>query len=414
MIQGKIIKFYRELQGLRQADLGNQICSSTHISKIERGITEVSEETIKLLAKKLDINMHDEIETYYKLNSVLKEWHEAIILKLNSKATSMKAKLEGISLLKIQDFYRFYTLVLTRYYLLIGEKNLAKALIEEMNCWQELSPYDQNMLYHIKGKFYLDYQGEYKRAISYLKRIDLTYYNNPEYYFDLAVAYMCMNSHVLAYHYANKALQFFTNENSFNRILETEMLMLIQVEQEEIFDTKDSGYPRLIEMAESLGLNDQKAKLLHNYAYQQFRNGSYKQAFDYYSQSLKLRDKSHPHYLVTLEGYLNTASKLGLQSNIDLIKTAKKGLALANKSNDAMYLHYFQLHVFKIQNLIEEYYQYLETVAYPFFKEKGYGLATENYEIKLFDYYLKRGDIERANQFTHSIVDRYRKNSELV
>lgn len=42
MLEGKIIKFYREFQGLKQKDLGDGICSSTHISKIERGLTEVS------------------------------------------------------------------------------------------------------------------------------------------------------------------------------------------------------------------------------------------------------------------------------------------------------------------------------------------------------------------------------------
>ncbi|WP_010199258.1 helix-turn-helix domain-containing protein [Bacillus sp. m3-13] len=46
MLEGKIIKFYREFQGLKQKDLGDGICSSTHISKIERGLTEVSDETI--------------------------------------------------------------------------------------------------------------------------------------------------------------------------------------------------------------------------------------------------------------------------------------------------------------------------------------------------------------------------------
>ncbi|MEH6938077.1 helix-turn-helix transcriptional regulator [Bacillus sp. JJ664] len=414
MIQGEIIKFYRELQGLRQADLGNEICSSTHVSKIERGITEVSQDTIELLAQRLQIDMREEMNTYLSLDLLLKEWHDSIVLKLNSKATSIKTKLEGIMLLKIPDFYRAYTLVLTRYYLLIGESTHAKSLIEEMNSWDELSLYDQNMLYHIKGKFYLDYQNEYNLAISYLKKINLTYYHNPEYYYDLACAYMCMNSRILAYHYANKALQFFSSTNSFNRILETEMLMLIQVEQEEIFDTKDSGYPRLIEMADSLGLTDQKAKLLHNYAYQLFRNGCYEKAFENYSQSLILRDTSHPHYIVTLEGYLNTATKLGLQSQTELLKVAREGLSLAKSLDDTMYLHYFQLHVFKIEGIKEQYYQYLETIAYPFFKKMGYGLATETYEIKLFDYYLEKGDIERANQFTLSIVNRFRKNNELV
>jgi len=414
MIQGKIIKFYRELQGMRQADLGKEICSSTHVSKIERGLTEVSSETIELLSKKLRIEMQEEINTYLSLDSLLKEWHESIILKLNGKAESIKKKLENIVLLKIPDFHRSYTLILTRYYLLIGKSTIAKSLIDEMDCWLEVTQYDENMLLHIKGKFYLDYQNEFNKAISYFKKINLSHYNNPEYYYDLACAYLCVNSRVLAYHYANKALQYFTDARSFTRILETEMLMLIQVEQEEYFDTKESGYPRLIEMAENLGLEDQKAKLLHNYAYQQFRNGCYDKAFTYYTQALKIRQPSHPQYLFTLEGYLNSATKLGTKSKKELLQEALEGYSLANKLNDRMYVHYFQLHIYKIQNLDDQYYDYLETEAYPYFKKMGYGLATETYEIKLFDYYMKKGEIEHANLFTTSIVNRFRKNNELV
>ncbi|MBB2481294.1 helix-turn-helix transcriptional regulator [Bacillus sp. APMAM] len=44
MLEGKIIKFYRESKGMTQKDLGDGICSNTHLSKIERGLTEVSKE----------------------------------------------------------------------------------------------------------------------------------------------------------------------------------------------------------------------------------------------------------------------------------------------------------------------------------------------------------------------------------
>ncbi|MEH7480361.1 helix-turn-helix transcriptional regulator [Neobacillus drentensis] len=414
MIQGKIIKFHRELQVLKQIDLGEGICSKTHISKIERGLTEVSEETIELLAKRLRIDMKAEINTYLSLDLLLKEWHESIILKLNSKAESIKKQLEGIVLLQLPDFYRSYTLILTRYYLLIGEYTLAESLIEEMDSWHELTPYDQNMVLHIKGKFSLDHQKEYNDAISYLKKIDLTYYNNSEYYYDLAIAYQCMDSRVLAYYYANKALYFFTKSHSFTRIIETEMLMLIQVEQEEYFDPKDSGYPRLIEMADNLGLDDQKAKLLHNYAYQQFRYGYYDKAFEYYKQVLKIREPSHSQYLVSLEGYLNAATKLGLTSDTELLRLAKEGFTLANKLKDTMFTHYFQLHLYKIQNQKEQYYHYLEAEVYPYFKKMGYGLATETYEIKLFDYYMEIGEVELANKYALPILEKYRKNNELV
>ena len=414
MIQGKIIKFHRELQGLKQSELGIEICSKTHVSKIERGLTEVSQDTIEVLSKRLGIDMDAEIDTYLRVDLLLKEWHGSIILKLNAKAESIKKQLESIILLQIPDFYRSNTLILTRYYLLTGEGKLAEILIKEMDSWKSLTPYDQNMLLHIKGEFCLNYQQEYSKAISYLKKINLTYYNNPEYYYHLSVAYHCMDSRVLAYYYGNKALHFFTKAHSFTRIIETEMLMLIQVEQEEYFDEKDSGYPRLIEMADDLGLDDQKAKLLHNYAYQQFRNGYYDKAVENYRMALNILEPFNSQYLVSLEGCLNASTKLGLTPNTELLQLAKEGFSLANKLKDTMFKHYFQLHIYKIQNQIEPYYQYLETEVYPYFKKMGYVLATETYEIKLFDYYLEKDEMELANKYTLSILEKYRKNNELV
>ncbi|MDN4608066.1 helix-turn-helix domain-containing protein [Sporosarcina highlanderae] len=414
MIEGKIIKFHRELQGLNQAELGNGICSKTHISKIERGLTEVSKETIEMLAERLQIDMAAEIDTYLSLDLLLKEWHESIILKLNAKARSIKEQLESIVLLQIPDFYRSKTLVLARYYMSIDEDAKARSLIKEMDSWIDLSSFDQNMLLHIKGEYCLKYKKDYTKAIAFLKRIDLTYYNNAEYYYHLAIAYHHTNSRVLAYYYATKALDFFTSKHSFTRIIETEMLMLIQVEQEEYFDPKESGYPRLIEMADSLGLEYQKTQLLHNYAYQQFRYGDYEKAFEYYSKALKLIEPNNSQYLISLEGYLNAATKLGKMTEAELLRIANEGISLSEKISDTMSKHYFHLHIYKITNDVKQYYQYLESELYPSLKKAGYGLAAETYEIKLFDFYSEKGDIEQAYKYAAPMMDKHRKNSELV
>ncbi|USK33128.1 helix-turn-helix transcriptional regulator [Bacillus sp. F19] len=51
MLEGKLIKFYREKEGFTQGELVQGICSVTHLSKIERGITEYSGEITFLLSK---------------------------------------------------------------------------------------------------------------------------------------------------------------------------------------------------------------------------------------------------------------------------------------------------------------------------------------------------------------------------
>ncbi|TQS75063.1 helix-turn-helix transcriptional regulator [Ornithinibacillus gellani] len=64
ILEGKIIKFYRELQQLRQKDLVEGVCSTTHISKIERGQTEASGETVELISERLGIDMHEQLKIY--------------------------------------------------------------------------------------------------------------------------------------------------------------------------------------------------------------------------------------------------------------------------------------------------------------------------------------------------------------
>ena len=319
MLEGQIIKFYRERQNMMQQDLGIGICSRTHISKIERGLTEVSQETIGLLSQRLGIDMEIEIKTYNGIDSILKKWHEAIILKMKTKAKDLKEQLEAIALLRMSDIYRSYTLVLTRYYLLIGQGHQATSLIAEMDKWSYLSPYEKNMLLHIKGINAL-INKEYYEGISYFQGIDLTYYNNQEYYYHLAFAYHSLNSRVLAYYFAEKSLGFFTEVRSLTRMIEAEMLMLVQVERDEFYDPKDTEYQRLIEMTENIGLDHQRAILTHNLAYQKVRQGNYDKACEYYKQSMDIEDPYTALHIASLEGYINALTKQGSKSTEELLQ----------------------------------------------------------------------------------------------
>jgi HTH-type transcriptional regulator, quorum sensing regulator NprR len=413
MLEGKIIKFYRERQNIKQKDLGKAICSTTHISKIERGLTEVSKETIQLLANRLGIDMQSEIETYLSLDSLLNKWHESIIMKHNAKAEDIKKQLENVALLQLPEINRLYTLILTRYYLLMNEVHLVKSLIHELDCCSDLSPYEKNMLLHIKGIDGLS-NAKYYEAISLLQEIDPIYYNNPEYYYHLAVAYHSLNLRVLAYYYANKSLHFFTELRSFTRIIETETLMLIQVEQEEFYIPSDSEYQRLLEMTDNFNLDHQQAVLYHNYAYQQVRQGNYEKAAEYYKKSMDARDPLSSFYIGSLEGYLNALTKQRIKPNEELLQLANRGISLSEKHNNTTFKHFFHLHKYKLQNEIEKYYHYLEIEAFPYFNKMGYALVVEHYLVKLFDYHMENGNLEQANYYAKSIIEKYRKNHKFV
>ncbi|NLP52397.1 helix-turn-helix transcriptional regulator [Bacillus sp. RO1] len=414
MLEGKIIKFYREFQGLKQKDLGEGICSSTHISKIERGLTEVSDETIEFLCKRLGIQMESEINYYKEIEQLLKEWQDAIIKKLKTRAESIKRELEGFNLLHMQDFYRLYTLILTKYYLYVGEERMTEGLIEEMSVWSDLAPYEKNLLLHVKGIYQLSMKNNYVEALACLKEINLEHYPNQEYFYDLALAYHSLNSRVLAFFYANKALQYFTKIRSFSRIIESEMLMVIQLEQSEDHPTLSKDYHRLIEMTEDYGLDHQKAMLYHNVAYLYLRNAEYKKASQYYKKSMDTRDKSHPNYLSSLEGYLNALTKEGRTSKEELLSLVKQGLEISKSSNSSTFSHIFMMHHLYLSNESEKYYAYIEEEAFPYFKEKGYMLLVEHYSVVLFDHYMEKHDMEKANRFAGPVINKFRRNNQFV
>jgi len=413
MLEGQIIKFYRERQSMMQKDLGIGICSSTHISKIERGLTEVSKETINFLSKRLCIDMETEIKTYMGLDSLLKKWHESIILKMKRKAKRIKKQLEAIALLQMPVIYRSYTLVLTRYYLFIGQGHQATSLIAEMDKWSSLSLYEKYMLLHIKGINSL-INKEFYKAISYFQGIDLTYYNNQEYYYHLAFAYHSLNSRVLAYYFAEKSLHFFTEVRSLTRMIEAEMLMMIQVERDELYDPKDTEYQRLIEMTENIGLDHQRAVLTHNLAYQKVRQGNYDKACEYYKQSMDIKDPHTALHIASLEGYINALTKQGSKSTEELLQLVETGIDLSEEITDPIYIHFFYLHKYNLQNEKELYYHYLEKEAFPYYQKMAHVRLFEHYAIKLFDYHMEKGNVEEANQYAAYLVEKHRRNDKFA
>ncbi|ANC78560.1 hypothetical protein ABE65_017850 [Fictibacillus phosphorivorans] len=414
MLEGKIIKFYRELRNMTQKELGDGICSGTHVSKIERGLTEVSNETIQFLADRLKIDIQNEMNLYRSVELLLKKWEEAIIMKLEVKTENIKKQLEQIALLQIPDFYRTHTLLLTRYYILTEQRNKAEKLLQEMARWTELSLREKSMLLHIKGIYGLQMKHDYYEAIDLLKQVDPTYYNNPEYYYHMAVAYHSTNSRVLSYYYASKALRFFEKSHCYARVIETEMLMLIQIEQEPTSGPQNEKYIELIEMCENFGLKKQKALLLHNFGYHSLLHGHFENACQYYKESMQLKDPNTSNYLGSLEGYVNAATLLGKELNTNLLQLAENGLKTAQANGSTTFAHFFQMHIYRLKKQDDEYYHYLETELYPHLKKLGYVLPAEHYEIILFDFYNENGDAGRANEYAKYIADKNRRTNQFV
>ncbi|USK27839.1 helix-turn-helix transcriptional regulator [Bacillus sp. CMF21] len=405
MLEGKLIKFYREKEGFTQGELVQGICSVTHLSKIERGITEYSGEITFLLSKRLKIDLETEVIRYNKLNEKLTEWHEAMIMQRTQEVEILKNEIEQETLKDLPDYLILYRLLLSKYYLFTNQLEKAKQLIFTLNKQEHSLPaYEQNLLKHVLGIYYF-LSAQFNDCIQILKSIDQTQYNHHEFYYHLAIAYHSIHSNITSYYYAEKALHYFRRTLNILRIIDTETIMIAQLNAKELHDFEDTKrkYDSLLKLCDACKAQDRKAKLYHNLAFEHSRRKLYREASDIYQTAMRLISTENPHYLTTFESYLSACHKGKLLPETELISLAKEGLQLCKKRNDRRFVD-FQLLLYLFQKQEIRYYQYIESTALNHFRDSGYNILVDHYEKKLFHYFLKHNETEKALNLAESLL----------
>lgn len=398
MIEGKLIKFHREESGLTQEQLAQGICSTTHLSKIERGITEYSSEITDLLAKRLGVDMVAERSRYESLQHTLAKWNDAIIMIRPHEIHQLKSEIEKEPLRFLSDFFFQYHLLLARYHLFLNNPLKANEILSMIKTKQDsLSPYEHNLLLHVRGIYYYSTR-KFDCCIQALKQID-DEYPNAEYYFHLATAYHSIHSNTFAYYYGQRALQYFQKTLNILRVIDSEILILIQLNAKEPFDMEQTKqqYNKLLRVCESVNSMERAHKIHNNLGFEYFRRKRYKESKVAYERALDLTTEKTPasSYLVTLSGYILSCIKGSLLPEEELIHLANSGLKKAREHQDPTFV-FFEIYLLTLKNNDEELYQYIEKNALPHFKRTGSQLMYQHYERQLFLYYVKTGQTEKG------------------
>jgi transcriptional regulator with XRE-family HTH domain len=312
MKEGYILKFYREKEGLTQGQLAEGICSITHLSKIERGITEYYPEITRLLSERLNRDFQKEVENYHRLSQRLKDWHEAMIMQRMEEADQLKIEIERDPLKEFPDFLLRYQLLLSRYELFNNKLEQTYNRLTSIQR-QDLSqsPYDCHLVKHLLGIYYF-LTSQFHLCIECLKAIDPAQYNNQEYYYHLALAYHSIHSNITSYYYAEKALSFFRKTLNMLRIIDTETLMLVELNSKELHDFEDTKqkYEILLKSCDTCyNSAERKSKLYNNYAFECFRRKKDQDAALLYEKAMSLLEKQNPFYLIALDGYLQACNR---------------------------------------------------------------------------------------------------------
>lgn len=414
MYEGKIIKFYREKYKLTQEQLGKDICSITHISKIECGQTTFATEIISLLSKRLGINIEIEVKKLINIKQQIFNWHEAIIMQLFTDTEKINSELEQEEIIQISEYFNMYELLRARYHLMQNNCHEAFKIIKKIQKIEnKLTPYETNLLKHVLGIYFIEKQ-DYVTAIETLKTIQNENYNNPEYYYHLAIAYHTIQSPLMAYYYAEKSHQFFKDMNNYLRVIDAELIMIIQIEDDE--DNEDNvdnidnveiinRFKKLIKSCELCNAPDRKAKVMHNLAYAYYRRRKYDLASMYFKESMSLKEKESPSFLLSLERYIRSSYDGWLLPKDELIQQAENGLKMAINNNQLLFIHMFRLLLYLLKSKEDQYYQYLSKKALPMFTKFGFTHLIVRSKKELFNYYYNMKLKEDALELAQLIIN---------
>lgn len=404
MHEGEIIRFYRKKAGLSQEQLGKDICTATHVSKIELGQTKYSPELISLFSTRLGVDIAQEIHYMKDVKCKLEKWYTSIIMQRMKEVEEGKAELEKYPSILSSSHAAYYQLLLARYYLLHKKEESASKLVKLLeNQTKEMNAYEQNLFKHVSGLCYLEkynsFQSENrKKAIEILESIDGDTYDNEEYHYHLAIAYHWVGYHTMAYINAEKAFHYFKRTNAFRRAIQAESVMLLQygsVTKTE-FKHVEERYKSLISDCDSLNEPSIKAMLLHNFGFEYFKRKQYQQAQNFFKQALLMAPKQSSLYLNRLYNYLDSCIEGSILPKADMYTKAKDGFHLAQKLKNPLYQHIFSLLLFKLEEKYEGYYQYIERTALPFFQSNEHFTMLNKFGQQLYDHYAAAKDFEKT------------------
>lgn len=413
MLEGEIIKFYRTKAGLTQEELGKGICSSKHVGKIERGKTSYSSEIISLFSERLDIDIQKEISNFECIEKQLTDWHLSIIKLRMKEVDSYKSELEQSPYISSSKYAPIYQLLLARYYILKMDFEKTFDLIQNVQAnYHELSPHEQNLLFHVQGIYYLsNYNNssteKHHKALEVLKKIDIKAYGNLEYYYHLAVAYAWVDSKVMAYVYAEKSLRYFKESSNFLRAINAESIMLLQIESNINLDFEGMKrtYINLIHDSQALNAPDKTGMLLNNLGFEYFKRNDFERAQKYYKEALQLANKPSVIYLQRFHNYLKSSYEGKLMKKSILLRNVQRGLAMADELENRHYQLLFKLLHLAINDNGEQYFNYIEKTALPYFKSRNHTVLMKRYGKQLYTYYVEIKEYEKAIHISNFLLD---------
>lgn len=405
MLYGPLIKYHRIQKKMTQKELASGICSIPHLSKIESNSKEGNEETIKLLLLKLDIHMKEIDGHEARIAELVARLNDRINYNLKAEANQCMEELKKLeSMILFSTMLYPYELAKLRYLIFSGMLIEAEEQQDRLNKQKKnFSQHDRCLFCYLNAVFLLK-KGDYSLANTLLESLSadmLQGIDQGGLYYHQAFAKTTLEQSGYAIHYGKMALQEYTKDLNFIRILHTLMLLGINYTHAKIYEEALNCFNHLIRNASLLEDAQLKAQIYHNMGYLQKKAGQTERALSYFTQSLSLGEKDSPTHMITL--YSISQIHYKHQDYIKASECFKHVNMLARKFHMKKYQILSNYYLLSIESPSKSW-EYLESKVIPVVEESHthfddlYGF----YKL-LSSHYISIGRVEKAVAYLEKI-----------
>ncbi|WP_026692617.1 helix-turn-helix domain-containing protein [Peribacillus kribbensis] len=413
---GSIIKYYRLKKHLTQSELAQDICSISHLSKIENNSYDGNAETVDLLLKKLNVNLEQEEEKYEELKEALQEFYEAMVFydfetadkQYNTYLKDMEEFASSTDLINLYHLYLFKYYTQKRDYEKI---NQTQKVIEKLQ--NNFTPFE-NLLYTfliglslMSENKILEANEQFIRLESYNPTEAITF--NGELYYQKALCASVLYDPEKCIIQANKALNIYQNENNFLRIIHTKMLLGIGYMRLEMYREASEMYRNLMRTSRLLLQDNLFYQVLFNYSVMLTEMGEYKKARELLIKCSGSFPKGSQEDLIIKLAYIETSIKLNREKE-EIVSVIDEVLDLCDKKNHKKYIILANMYKYQLFSQ-QKYYTYLENVVYSYYINNNQFASAKDIALKLAEWYSEKNEMDKSLHFYNKYIELSKKGA---
>lgn len=378
---GRLIKYHRQHQGLKQDDVAVGICTTSYLSRIENGVV-IAEKTIyEMLLACLGIDLVHEKANLEKKRSFL----EIIYAKLLSNEILTQNEVSRLESFQTEIFQQeidlIAELVYSRYLLSIDVLNEARELlmkIEPLISWHQ--DRGTQMYIAITTNAHLSFL-EFEEIIVREKQQHVSNYMNAasrfeqaNYFYHLAFAHHRYYSFQQALYYINRATQAFSHQ--FKPLFQLKLYSMKGVILNDLHRFQEAlvefeAGKDLLRNVSAIQTPRQWSSLYNNIAYCYECQGLFTEATSHYKQANSFEEELH-----TVINWMRASYQQGDDETVStlLIKYPKERFTVLHHQHQWLLLNYASARNFTLTQLKD-----IEELVFPHFQQQEYCSLTLYY-----------------------------------